>query len=263
MSLNIDGATAVVTGGSRGIGKAIAAELTKRGARVGLVARPSDDLNASARELEAVVIEADLSDRGAVPTIVARAEERLGPVDILVNNAALVRPTAALAMTDASLMEDLECNLVAPMRLVRALLPGMIGRGRGHIVNVSSGAAALSLANMTTYCASKAGLLHYTSALRSEIWQSSVGTTVLELGSVRGTSAYDTAMRDPRMNQLHSRLRRLGLLTDATPEAVARSTAEAIERGRTHVRLPGLTKPWWAINSLVRNGSWYIFRATA
>ena len=261
--MKIAGATALVTGGSRGIGKAVAAELRDRGARVGLVARPSADLTACARELDAVAIEADLSARGAVQTIVDTVERALGPVDIIINNAALVRPTAAVAMTDRSLIEDLECNLVAPMRLVRALLPGMIDRDRGHIVNVSSGAAALSLANMTTYCASKAGLLHYTSALRSEIWQTRVGTTVVELGSVRGTSAYDTAMQDPRMNQLHARLSRLGLLVDATPEGVARSTADAIERGRKHVRLPRLTKPWWALNSLVRDGSWYIFRATA
>jgi NAD(P)-dependent dehydrogenase (short-subunit alcohol dehydrogenase family) len=259
--MHVRGATALVTGGSRGIGRAITAELVRRGARVGIVARPSSELSVTAAELDALPIAADLSDRDVVQSLVEDAERQLGPIDILVNNAALVRPTAAVEMTDTALVADLDCNLVAPMRLVRALLPGMFSRGRGHIVNVSSGAAALSLANMTTYCAAKAGLLHYTSALRSEIWRTGVGTTVVELGSVRGTSAYDTALQDPRMNQLHTRLRRWGLLVDTTPAQVARSTVEAIEHGHTHVRLPGVTKPWWALNSLVRNGSWYLFRA--
>jgi len=259
--VRIDAATALVTGGSRGIGRATAEELTRRGARVVLVARPSTDLAEAASDLGAVAVDGDLTDRAGIRRIVARAEAAIGPIDILVNNAALVRPASSVEMTDDALTEDLECNLVTPMRLVRQLLPGMLERRRGHIVNVSSGAAALPLPNMTTYCASKAGLLHYTASLRSEIWNTGVGTTVVELGTVPGTQAYDAALQDDRLRLLYARLQRVGLMSDTSADQVARKIATAVERERPYVRVPRVAQVGWRLNSAVRDSAYYLVRA--
>ena len=137
----------------------------------------------------------------------------------------------------------------------------MIARERGHIVNVSSGAAALPLANMSNYCASKAGLLHYSASLRAEVSHLGIGITVAELGTVAGTQAYYDALKDPLMHKLYGRLQRLGLMTDTTPEEVAAKIAIAVQRHKPYVRVPRAAGVGWALNSLVRDSTYYLFRA--
>lgn len=259
--MRVSGATALVTGGTRGIGLATARELTSRGARVAVVARGMEALERAAAELGAFPVAADLSDPASVDRVVAETEAALGPIDLLVNNAALVRPRSVPELSDADLRAEMECNLLAPMRLTHRVLPGMLARGTGHVVNVSSGAAALPLANMSNYCAAKSGLLHYTTSLRAELAACSVGTTVVELGTVRGTQAYDAALEDPRLARLYRRLQRLRLMSDTPAATVARHIADAIESGRPHVRLPRGARPGWALNSLVRDATYYVFRA--
>lgn len=163
-------------------------------------------------------------------------------------------------MTDQDLLGEMQCNLLAPMRLVHRLLPGMLDRKRGHIVNVSSGAAALPLANMSNYCASKAGLLHYSAALRSEISHLGIGVTVVELGTVAGTQAYEAALEDQQMRRLYRGLKRVGLMTDAAAEEVAELTADAVERNKPYVRVPRAAGVGWALNSVVRDSTYYLFR---
>jgi short-subunit dehydrogenase len=250
-----------VTGGSRGIGKAIAEQLIRCGVEVALVARGETELKQVASDVGAVPIVADLTDPTAVDRIVAAATAALGRVDLLVNNAAMVRPTAVTDMADADLQGELQCNLLAPMRLIHRLLPAMIERRRGHIVNVSSGAAALPLSNMSNYCASKAGLLHYSASLRSEISHLGIGVTVAELGTVAGTQTYYHALEDPQLRKLYGRLRRIGLMTDTTPEEVAAKIAVAVQRHKPYVRVPRAAGIGWALNSIVRDTTYFLFRA--
>lgn len=253
----------MITGGSRGIGKAIAERLVDCGVEVAVVARGETELKQVATDIAATPITADLTDPMAVDRIVEEAATTLGHVDLLVNNAALVRPTAVTDMADADLQGEMQCNLLAPMRMIHRLLPAMIERRCGHIVNVSSGAAALPLSNMSNYCASKAGLLHYSASLRSEISHLGIGVTVAELGTVAGTQAYYSALEDPQMRKLYGRLQRVGLMTDTTPEEVAAKIAVAVQQHKPYVRVPRAAGVGWALNSIVRDTTYFLFRAKA
>jgi NAD(P)-dependent dehydrogenase (short-subunit alcohol dehydrogenase family) len=186
-----DGRTALITGASRGIGAAIARRLAAEGAAVAVTARTVDEpgpLAGTLRETvaaieagggRAVAIGADLSDAAARARIVPEAEAALGPVDILVNNAAAAfyLPAAEIPLKRRRLLFEL--NLHAPVDLAQAVLPAMRARGRGWIVNISSatsrhprgplrGATALGTTS-TMYGASQAALERFTTGLAAEV----------------------------------------------------------------------------------------------
>ncbi len=142
---SLDGRTALVTGASRGIGAAIARALDRAGARVALVARGRAALDAVASQLrnEPVVLAADLADPALPARLVAETFDRLGRIDVLVNNAAVAAraPTVEL---DAALVDRLYAvNVRAPLLLIAALIPSMIERGSGVIISISSGSAVV------------------------------------------------------------------------------------------------------------------------
>src|SRR6516225_4679304 len=133
------GRTAVVTGASRGIGAATAAALDRAGARVALVSRdqPSLEEVASGLDHDPTIIVADLAERGAPAAIAAQALDELGQVDVLVNNAALAARLAVTETTPEIIDEMLAVNVRAPLLLVSALVPQMIERRTGSIINLS------------------------------------------------------------------------------------------------------------------------------
>jgi short-subunit dehydrogenase len=162
----------LITGASRGIGRHIALALAGRGVNLVLAARSQDGLDAVADEVRAATgvtvstLTVDLGDREQAAGLVARAEAAVGRVDILVNNAGLeaaYRPDE-VPLEELGAMTDV--NLLAPMVLVRTVLPGMVERGRGHVVNVASVAGLLALAYQEPYNATKFGLIGFTRALR-------------------------------------------------------------------------------------------------
>jgi short-subunit dehydrogenase len=166
------GDVALVTGASRGIGKHIALALARRGMDLVLAARSQDGLDAVAAEVRAATgvtvstLTVDLRDRAQAATLVARAEQAAGRVDVLVNNAgmeATLRPDVA-DLDELAALTDV--NLLAPMVLTRMVLPGMIERGRGHVVNVASVAGLIAVAYQEPYNATKFGLVGFTRALR-------------------------------------------------------------------------------------------------
>ncbi len=162
---------AIVTGASRGIGRATAIALAQRGIAVALAARDQKALAAVQEEIggRATAIPTDVSDEAAVAEMVARASSELGPIDLLVNNAgALAR--ASLADIDVADWDRvLGVNLRGPFLCTRAVLPSMIERGRGRIVNVSSISGKLGTPLLTAYCASKWGLLGFSHAAAEEL----------------------------------------------------------------------------------------------
>ena len=167
----LDGRTALVTGASRGIGAAIARALDRAGARVALAARSRPDLDAVAAGLvnDPVVLAADLALAGAAEDLAAAAEAALGPVDVLVNNAAVAQraPTVDL---DAGVVDLLYAvNVRAPLLLIAALLPGMIERQRGSIVNLSSVSGVVGTPNRAAYAASKGAIDAATRSLAIEL----------------------------------------------------------------------------------------------
>ena len=168
---SLDGRTAIVTGASRGIGAAIARALDRAGARVALVARDREALGAVAADLHngPVILPVDLADPDAPARLVADARDRVGAIDVLVNNAALAAraPTDEL---DAELVDRLYAvNVRAPLLLVAALVPSMVARGRGAIINISSGSAVVGTPRRAAYAATKGAIDAATRSLAIEL----------------------------------------------------------------------------------------------
>lgn len=161
-------ARVIVTGARGGIGAAACAELRRRGARViGL------DLEGGGGDL----IACDVRDQPAVNAAVAEAVERLGGLDVLVNNAGLGTPQSAGAAPDAGALAVLDVNLLGPWRVTSAALPALRASG-GRVVNVASGLAHLAVPFAPAYCMSKRGLVAYSDALRLELGPEITVTTV-------------------------------------------------------------------------------------
>jgi short-subunit dehydrogenase len=165
----------VITGGSSGIGAAIAELYAARGADITLIARSRPRLEAVAARLRkgpgenAVHIEtADVRDGLALSDAVARAEAKLGPCDVLVTSAGIVRPAAFSELPPADFDEQLSVNLIGTANAVRAVYAGMARRGQGAILMISSGAGLTGIYGYTAYCASKYAVHGFAEALRLE-----------------------------------------------------------------------------------------------
>ena len=172
---SLAGRVAVVTGGSRGIGRAVADLLAARGAAVAIAYRERE---APAREFETVVRasggcawagQCDVGDESSVAAFFDQATRELGPVDILVNNAGVVRDAHLVFLDSARWQEVMNVNLNAAYHCVRAVVRSMLLRRWGRIINVSSPSARMPLAGQAAYAASKAGLEGLTRALSREL----------------------------------------------------------------------------------------------
>lgn len=222
----LEGRAAVVTGASRGIGRHIARALAAEGVDLGLVARSAGALERAASELgeahgvAASPIPADLSDRREVEGAAARARSELGAVDVLVNNAGLMSAHPFHLRDPDEIEKGVRVNLLAPLLLARHLVPEMVERGRGHVVNISSVAGKVGPPYEEIYGATKAGLIGFTQSLRREYRGSGVSASVICPGYVTGTGMYADVVDE----------------TGATaPEGIGRATpadvASAVLRG--------------------------------
>lgn len=170
----LDGEVALVTGASRGIGAAVARALVARGAEVALTARSAEPIEGLARELReaggrAVAIPGDIGDTGWADRLVWETTEALGAPMILVNNAGMVGPIGRMLDCDpADWVRNVTVNLLGAYAVLRAALPTMVARGRGTVINVSSGAAENAYEGWSAYCAGKAGLAMLTRSLHLE-----------------------------------------------------------------------------------------------
>lgn len=165
---------ALVTGGSRGIGRAVALALGREGLAVGVAARGMEAAEATALEVRKVggaaqAIALDVSDAASVDAAVARTVESLGPVDVLVNNAG-VAESAAFGKTTLEMWErHLRVNVTGPYLLTHRLLAGMLERGWGRVINIASLAGLVGSPYVTAYTTSKHALVGFTRALASEV----------------------------------------------------------------------------------------------
>ncbi len=155
----------MITGASRGIGAALASSFAAAGAQVALVARSEAAITELAERLGGRAYPADLADREQVRDLVARVEADGGPIDVLVNNAGLEDAGDFARQSEEAVEAMLAVNLVAAVQLTRQVVPGMLERGGGHIVNVSSMGAASVFPGLAVYSATKAGLSHFTAGL--------------------------------------------------------------------------------------------------
>jgi NAD(P)-dependent dehydrogenase (short-subunit alcohol dehydrogenase family) len=203
MSAPFEGRAALVTGAGRGIGRAIALEMAAGGARVGLLARSLGQLDQVAETVRdfggvAAVLPADLADSDAVAKAAMRAQEELGPIEILINNAAVVQPIGpTVTASPTARSSAFAINVDAPFQFVQVLLPSMLESGWGRIVNVSSGIAANpgAMVGMNAYATTKAALEAHTLNLAAELAGTGITVNVYRPGSV------DTAMQEWIRNQ--------------------------------------------------------------
>ena len=185
------GQVAIVTGGGRGLGRAIALALARAGARVGVVARSEEQLAETVREVgeaggEASAIVADVTDATAAEHMARQIERALGPADLLVNNAGTLGPLGPMWEADiGDWWHSIEVNLRGPYLCSRALLPGMIERRRGRIINLSTSAATVAVAHMGAYVIAKTALIRFTENLAAELMNSGVSVFAISPGTVR------------------------------------------------------------------------------
>jgi NAD(P)-dependent dehydrogenase (short-subunit alcohol dehydrogenase family) len=202
----VSAATAIVTGGGRGIGEAVARALTARGLAVTVFARTAAEVERVVQEGgAALAVAGDVSSEGDVARLLAEHERRLGPCDLLVNNAGVMVRGAVDSIPPEQWRHSLEVNLTGPFLCVRAVVPGMKARRHGRIVNVASISATVGTPEASAYNASKWGLLGFTRCLAEELRQYGVQAMAVSPGSV------DTAM-----------LRQTPFSPDMTPADVAK-----------------------------------------
>jgi 3-oxoacyl-[acyl-carrier protein] reductase len=166
----LQGQVALITGGGRGIGRNIAAELAGAGMKVAVAARSAGEIEETAAEVGGLAIQCDVSDRDSVEHMVKEAEEKLGPLDLLVSNAGIsIEEGAAWELDPDEWWRVFEVNVLGVYLCCRAVVPGMLERGRGRIVNVASGAAYLPGSSSTAYSASKAAVHRFSETLANQL----------------------------------------------------------------------------------------------
>jgi NAD(P)-dependent dehydrogenase (short-subunit alcohol dehydrogenase family) len=201
-SARLKGQVALVTGGGRGIGRAIAEMLAAAGAAVAVLSRSPEELSETVRLIQqqgghASAYPADVTDEQAIESAIRAIEQSLGPIDVLVNNAGTPKPLAPFAESDITeWWRGMEVNLLGPIVCTRYVLPGMISRHRGRIINISSGAGAMAMTNFSSYVCSKTALVRFTECLALETSSHGIAAFAITPGTVR------TAMTEYSLNSI-------------------------------------------------------------
>ena len=190
-AIDLGGQVAVITGASRGLGRGFSIAIAAAGADVALVARSETGLGETAGAINAaggraIAVSCDVLDRASVEAAVAETESRLGPIDLLINNAGVAGPTGHdWELEPADWWKVLEVNVLGQFFFAQAVMRGMVERGRGRVVNVSSGAAGFASPGYSAYCASKAALTLWTECLAGSAGPKGVSVLAYHPGTVR------------------------------------------------------------------------------
>jgi 3-oxoacyl-[acyl-carrier protein] reductase len=185
-----EGRTAIVTGASRGIGRAIAKELAARGANIAFSYSQSRELaDTLVTEIEAtgrraIAFQADVADSAAAESMVKTVKGELGSIDYLVNNAGITRDKLIMMMTESDWDAVIDTNLKGVFNVSKPTVAVMVRQRRGSILNISSISGVVGMAGQTNYSASKAGLIGFTKALAKEIAKRGINVNALALGLI-------------------------------------------------------------------------------
>jgi short-subunit dehydrogenase len=238
----------VVTGASSGIGAALAREFGQEAKdTLTLVARRKSAMDDLAKEIAATcnVIAHDLSDSARATAWIAEAEERGGPIDVMINNAGVDRPGLAHEADPDAGVALLHTNVISPMLIARALVPKMIARRSGTLVNVASVAAFNAMPLQAWYGASKAAIATFSEVLRSEVRRHGVHVVTVYPGPVT------TPMSEAAYEAFGGKKGVVGLLPEGSPERLARLVRRAVAKKHARVVYPafyviGRFFPWVA-----------------
>jgi NAD(P)-dependent dehydrogenase (short-subunit alcohol dehydrogenase family) len=242
--MNIQGQGALITGASRGLGRALAEQLAARGARVALVARELEPLQTAVAEIrsrggDAHAIAGDIADKHAIHRIAGQAQGAIGEIAIAIHNASTLGPTPLRLLLDTE-CEDLaavfEANLIGPFRLTRVLAGAMAIRGAGVIVHISSDAAVEPYPRWGAYGASKAAQDHLSRILAAELDGSGVRVLAVDPGEM-DTAMHAAAIPDAQPSALQR------------PSEVAARIVEMIEDGGRAPSGARLVAPRWELAS--------------
>jgi len=241
------GRNALITGAAGGLGGYIARALAAEGVNLVLSDLPEAPLDELIAELQGVGIEvesvpANLMERDEAEGLVARAEDALGPLDILVNNAGLEFGGPFLERTGDEIEGLTRVNLLALMLLTRSAMPGMLERGRGHVVNIASLAGKISFPYLATYGASKHGVVGFTACLRAEHGEGPVGFSAICPGFVSRVGMF---------GRIQARVGEPpGVVRTVPPEAVGEAVVTAIRGNRPEVIVQPGVRPLILLSAL-------------
>lgn len=230
--MEIKDSVAIVTGASRGLGARIAEALAAKGAHVALAARSEEGLEETARFVEKhgvrwITVPTDVTRAEDQAELVRRTTDELGPVNILVNNAG-IECVGYSEKLDLDLIDaTIATNLTSVIRLTRLVIPSMLERGDGHVVNISSASAKAARPYSVVYAATKHGIVGFSWSLRAELGPRGVGVSVVCPGYVTGEGMF--AGREARAGKPPAALR------PVTPEKVSDAVVTAVERNQAEV----------------------------
>ncbi|OUT29553.1 3-ketoacyl-ACP reductase [Priestia aryabhattai] len=201
MAQSLKGKVALITGAGKGIGRSTAIELAKEGVNIGLIARTEADLKAVASELEAFDVQvayatADVSSMEEVNAAVEHLHTKLGPTDILINNAGIGKFGSFLELNPAEWKQIIDVNLMGVYYVTRAVLPQLIEKNGGDIINISSTAGQKGAPVTSAYSASKFGVLGLTESLALEVRKHNIRVTALTPSTVATELAYKENLTD-------------------------------------------------------------------
>jgi len=236
---SLNGKTAVLTGGSRGLGPHIARFLAKEGVHLGLTARSEQGLTSTAEELSRYnrninIYPADITDPKSREKILKEIKKDFGRIDLIINNAGMEWISSYTALSTAYIEKMIQTNLIAPMLFTRLVLPDLLKQGSGHIVTISSLGGKRGNPYGCTYSATKAGLIEWSRGLRLELSGTGVGVSVICPGFVSDSGMFAVYDKKPPW-----------ISNATTPEKVAKAVIKAIKKDIDEIVVnPG---PTWLV----------------
>jgi short-subunit dehydrogenase len=230
--------TVMITGASSGIGRGLALELSRRGAKVGLIARRADALAELVREIEAangkaMALPADVMDADSLRAAADRLRSTFGPIDVLVANAGVGATVDGAELKGSAVADVINVNVLGAANSVEAVIPEMVKRGSGQLVVISSLAAYRGLPKSAAYCASKAAVSAFFESLRLDLQPRGIDVTIIHPGFIK------TPLTEGRQAQMPFLME----LDDAVAKIVS-----AIERRKKSYAFP------WQLASIIRAG---------